>query len=90
MFTLPYCPWCGNFVCALTACELGLRNDKINDDPAKAIEVPAGGKLLPTLASRHLLASACGGGGTFPVSLPSLMVVASILATEEDTLLGVR
>ena len=25
---------------------------QINDDPAKAIEVPAGGKLLSTLASR--------------------------------------
>tara|TARA_B100000035_G_scaffold4656_2_gene4196 strand:- start:3217 stop:4449 length:1233 start_codon:yes stop_codon:yes gene_type:complete len=38
---------------------------QINDDPAKAIEVPAGGKLLPTLASQGIfLASACGGGGT--------------------------
>ena len=37
---------------------------QINDDPAKAIEVPAGGKLLPTLASQGIfLASACGGGG---------------------------
>ena len=25
---------------------------QINDDPNKAIEVPAGGKLLPTLASK--------------------------------------
>lgn len=38
---------------------------QINDDPAKAIEVPAGGKLLSTLASQGVfLASACGGGGT--------------------------
>ncbi|MGB0996767.1 MAG: NADH:ubiquinone reductase (Na(+)-transporting) subunit F [Pseudomonadales bacterium] len=38
---------------------------QINDDPNKAIEVPAGGKLLPTLASKGIfLASACGGGGT--------------------------
>ncbi len=38
---------------------------QINDDPSKAIEVPAGGKLLPTLASKGIfLASACGGGGT--------------------------
>ena len=38
---------------------------QINDDPDKAIEVPAGGKLLPTLASKGIfLASACGGGGT--------------------------
>lgn len=38
---------------------------QINDDPAKAIEVPAGGKLLSTLASQGVfLASAGGGGGT--------------------------
>ncbi len=38
---------------------------QINEDPSKAIEVPAGGKLLPTLASKGIfLASACGGGGT--------------------------
>ena len=37
----------------------------INDDPDKAIQVPAGGKLLQTLASKNIfLASACGGGGT--------------------------
>ena len=37
----------------------------INDDPDKSIEVPAGGKLLGTLASKGIfLASACGGGGT--------------------------
>ncbi|MCR9258452.1 MAG: NADH:ubiquinone reductase (Na(+)-transporting) subunit F [Pseudomonadaceae bacterium] len=37
----------------------------INDDPDKAIQVPAGGKLLNTLADKGIfLASACGGGGT--------------------------
>jgi Na+-transporting NADH:ubiquinone oxidoreductase subunit F len=37
----------------------------INDDPGKAITVPAGGKLLNTLAGRKIfLPSACGGGGT--------------------------
>ncbi|XOV81993.1 MAG: NADH:ubiquinone reductase (Na(+)-transporting) subunit F [bacterium] len=37
----------------------------INDDPSKAIQVPAGGKLLNTLADKGIfLASACGGGGT--------------------------
>ena len=37
----------------------------INDDPDKSVEVPAGGKLLGTLASKGIfLASACGGGGT--------------------------
>lgn len=38
---------------------------QINDDPDKAIQVDAGGKLLATLAERGIfLASACGGGGT--------------------------
>ncbi|MGD8832469.1 MAG: 2Fe-2S iron-sulfur cluster-binding protein, partial [Pseudomonadales bacterium] len=38
---------------------------EINEDPDKAIVVPAGGKLLGTLASKGIfLASACGGGGT--------------------------
>jgi Na+-transporting NADH:ubiquinone oxidoreductase subunit F len=38
---------------------------EINDDPEKAITVPAGGKLLTTLASQGIfLSSACGGGGT--------------------------
>ena len=38
---------------------------EINDDPTKTITVAAGGKLLPTLASKGVfLASACGGGGT--------------------------
>ena len=37
----------------------------INDDPDKSVQVPAGGKLLGTLASKGIfLASACGGGGT--------------------------
>ena len=37
----------------------------INDDPSKSVEVPAGGKLLSTLADKGIfLASACGGGGT--------------------------
>ncbi|MDP6374509.1 MAG: NADH:ubiquinone reductase (Na(+)-transporting) subunit F [Pseudomonadales bacterium] len=37
----------------------------INDDPEKDIRVPAGDKLLGTLASKGIfLASACGGGGT--------------------------
>jgi Na+-transporting NADH:ubiquinone oxidoreductase subunit F len=37
----------------------------INEDPSKAVTVPAGGKLLTTLASKGVfLASACGGGGT--------------------------
>ncbi|MEJ2087884.1 MAG: NADH:ubiquinone reductase (Na(+)-transporting) subunit F [Gammaproteobacteria bacterium] len=38
---------------------------EINDDPDKSIVVPAGGKLLTTLAAKGIfLASACGGGGT--------------------------
>lgn len=38
---------------------------QINDDPDKTVVVPAGGKLLSTLASQGIfLASACGGGGT--------------------------
>lgn len=38
---------------------------EINGDVSKAIRVPAGGKLLETLASKGIfLASACGGGGT--------------------------
>ena len=38
---------------------------EINGDPEKIITVPAGGKLLSTLASKNIyLASACGGGGT--------------------------
>ena len=38
---------------------------EINGDPSKAITVPAGGKLLSTLAEAGIfLSSACGGGGT--------------------------
>ncbi|KEA62006.1 Na(+)-translocating NADH-quinone reductase subunit F [Marinobacterium lacunae] len=38
---------------------------EINNDPEKSITVPAGGKLLQTLANKGIfLASACGGGGT--------------------------
>ena len=38
---------------------------EINGDPEKSITVPAGGKLLQTLANQGIfLASACGGGGT--------------------------
>lgn len=38
---------------------------EINDDPEKSITVPAGGKLLQTLADKGIfLASPCGGGGT--------------------------
>ncbi|MCL6269820.1 NADH:ubiquinone reductase (Na(+)-transporting) subunit F [Sansalvadorimonas sp. 2012CJ34-2] len=37
----------------------------INDDPEKAITVPAGSKLLQTLSEKGVfLPSACGGGGT--------------------------
>ncbi|MGH1460670.1 MAG: NADH:ubiquinone reductase (Na(+)-transporting) subunit F [Neptuniibacter sp.] len=37
----------------------------INNDPAKSITVPAGGKLLQTLADQGIfIPSACGGGGT--------------------------
>jgi Na+-transporting NADH:ubiquinone oxidoreductase subunit F len=37
----------------------------INDDPSKAITVPAGGKLLNVLADQKIfISSACGGGGT--------------------------
>ncbi|MGB4248915.1 MAG: NADH:ubiquinone reductase (Na(+)-transporting) subunit F [Pseudohongiellaceae bacterium] len=38
---------------------------EINGDPEKSIVVPAGGKLLTTLADAGIyLSSACGGGGT--------------------------
>ena len=37
----------------------------INDDPEKGVDVPAGGKLLNTLADKGIfVSSACGGGGT--------------------------
>lgn len=38
---------------------------EINGDPERTVEVPAGDKLLQTLAGRGVfLSSACGGGGT--------------------------
>ncbi|MEZ5524210.1 MAG: NADH:ubiquinone reductase (Na(+)-transporting) subunit F [Pseudomonadales bacterium] len=38
---------------------------EINGDPSRSIQVPAGDKLLQTLASNGIfLSSACGGGGT--------------------------
>ena len=38
---------------------------EINEDPEKSVTVPAGGKLLQTLAGNGVfLPSACGGGGT--------------------------
>ena len=37
----------------------------INDDESKAVDVPAGGKLLGALADKKIfVSSACGGGGT--------------------------
>ena len=57
----------------------------INDDESKAIQVPAGGKLLQTLASKGVfLASACGGGGTCAQCRCQVTDGGgSILATEE-------
>ncbi|NBI42711.1 NADH:ubiquinone reductase (Na(+)-transporting) subunit F [[Haemophilus] felis] len=38
---------------------------EINNDPSKAINLPAGGKLLGALASKGIfVSSACGGGGS--------------------------
>lgn len=38
---------------------------EINGDPDRTLTVPAGGKLLNTLADAGIfLSSACGGGGT--------------------------
>ncbi|MBE2893960.1 NADH:ubiquinone reductase (Na(+)-transporting) subunit F [Spirabiliibacterium falconis] len=38
---------------------------EINEDPEKAIHIPAGGKLLGALASKGIfVSSACGGGGS--------------------------
>jgi len=59
-------------VLALVAIILGARSKLVNSGDVnivingeKTITVPAGGKLLNTLASNNLfLASACGGGGT--------------------------
>ena len=45
--------------------QAGNVNIVINDDPDKAITVPAGGKLLNALATEKIfVSSACGGGGT--------------------------
>ena len=57
----------------------------INDDPDKSVTVPAGGKLLGTLASEGIfLASACGGGGTCAQCRCRVMEGGgSILSTEE-------
>ena len=57
----------------------------INDDPDKAVQVPAGGKLLGTLAAKGIfLASACGGGGTCAQCRCRVMEGGgSILSTEE-------
>ena len=58
---------------------------EINGDPEKSIVVPAGGKLLNTLADAEIfLSSACGGGGT--CAQCKCIVLAgggSMLATEE-------
>ena len=38
---------------------------EMNEDPDRTLSVPAGGKLLQTLASENMfLSSACGGKGT--------------------------
>ena len=64
----------------------GSVNIKINDDPANTITVPAGSKLLQTLAENKIfLSSACGGGGT--CSQCKCLVMdggGSILPTEES------
>lgn len=58
---------------------------EINDDPDKTIVVPAGDKLLGTLAAKGIfLASACGGGGTCgQCRCRVLEGGGSILSTEE-------
>ncbi len=58
---------------------------EINGDPARAIVVPAGGKLLNTLADAGIfLSSACGGGGTCAqCKCKVLDGGGSMLATEE-------
>ena len=46
----------------VSSCDISI---EINGDPEKTIVVPAGGKLLNTLADAGIyLSSACGGGGT--------------------------
>ncbi len=64
----------------------GSVNIEINDDPSNTITVPAGSKLLQTLAENKIfLSSACGGGGT--CSQCKCLVMdggGSILPTEES------
>lgn len=59
---------------------------EINDDPSKTLTVPAGGKLLQTLASQKIfVASACGGQGTCgQCRLQVLSGGGEILPTEKD------
>ena len=58
---------------------------EINGDPERTISVPAGGKLLQTLADHNLfLSSACGGGGTCAQCRCQVFEgCGSILSTEE-------
>ncbi len=58
---------------------------EINGDPEKTLSVPAGGKLLTTLADAGIfLSSACGGGGTCAQCKCHVSEGGgSILATEE-------
>ena len=64
----------------------GSVNIEINDDPTNTITVPAGSKLLQTLAENKIfLSSACGGGGT--CSQCKCQIIdggGSILPTEES------
>ena len=59
---------------------------EVNDDPTNTITVPAGSKLLQTLAENKIfLSSACGGGGT--CSQCKCQIIdggGSILPTEES------
>ena len=59
---------------------------EINGDPEKSLTVPAGDKLLGTLASQGIfLSSACGGGGTCgQCRCQVLEGGGSILSTEES------
>lgn len=59
---------------------------EINGDPERSITVPAGGKLLQTLASKGIfLSSACGGQGTCAQCKCKVIDGGgSILATEVD------
>ena len=59
---------------------------QLNEDPDRTLTVPAGDKLLQTLASQNMfLSSACGGKGT--CAQCKCMILeggGSILANEED------